>query len=127
MSKQNKRKYLARLITELVNRDPKDRQCLSRQFVEKYGLPRFRFGTKEGMEVLQAAQWFRAAWDKSNEGREKFAFAIEQVFADRFSEIMAEVDAEIKELQEPTGTETSSRRRRFDDPQQSKYKHAAFR
>ena len=86
MSKQNARKYLARLITELVNRKPGDPQCLPAGFIEKYGIPRYRFGSED---VDWAAQVFRQAWDDSQ--NEAFAQNLEQVFADRLSEIIDDV------------------------------------
>src|SRR5215467_3744258 len=102
MSKQNDRKYLARLITEFANRDPRDLGRMPENLVRdwksgKYGIvpeeeARIRLGAIEKMALLRDAQWFRAAWDSSGEGREKFAFAVEQVFADRASEMIDETD-----------------------------------
>jgi hypothetical protein len=87
MSKQNKRKHLARLITELVNRNTGEPQCLPQVFIEKYSIPRYRFGA---YEVAWVAQAFRVAWDKSQ--NEAFAQNLEQVFADRFYEVFKEID-----------------------------------
>lgn len=84
---QGSRKYLAKLITEFVNRDPKDARTLPQVFIEKYGVPRYRFGAKE---VLWVAGAFRQAWDKNQ--KDAFAQNIEQVFADRMDETFEESD-----------------------------------
>jgi hypothetical protein len=83
---QGSRKYLAKLITEFANRNPYDPQCLPQQFLEKYGIPRYRFGAKD---VARVAWAFRLAWEESK--AEDFAINMEQVFADRLSEIIADM------------------------------------
>jgi hypothetical protein len=112
---QGSRKYLARLITEFANRDPNDPQCLPQEFLKRYEIPRYRYGAKE---VEWVANAFRQAWDKGQV--ESFVQNMEQVFADRLSELMADMrDLKVGEVRHmPYGPE---------EVKEWKYARPAFR
>jgi len=118
---QGSRKYLARLITEFVNRDPYNPQCLPQGFLEKYRIPRYRFGS---YEVGWVAKVFRQAWEKGQE--ETFALNMEQVFADRLSEIQTDTSG-LEEKKEITERGESRCLEGPLDGEMWKYRHPAFR